>query len=69
MRRETNDPRDKESECIWKRPDLIQKTRNWLIDNVDYYRFCDKCLGSDNEIGNNKEADVAAKEGEPSVSA
>lgn len=69
VRRETNDPRDKESECIWKRPDLLEKTRKWLIDNVDYYRFCDKCLGSDNEIGNNKEAAVAAKEGEPSVSA
>ena len=32
VRRETNDPRDKESECIWKRPDLMEKTRNWLID-------------------------------------
>ena len=61
-------PRDKESECIWKRPDLLQKTKKYLIENFDYYGFCDKCLGSDNEIGN-KEAAVAAKEGEPSVSA
>ena len=53
VRRETNDPRDKENECIWKRPDLLEKTRKYLIENVDYYRFCDKCLGTEDEIGNN----------------
>ena len=67
IRRETNDPRDKESECIWKRPDLLEKTRDYLINNVDYYEFCDKCLGTENEIGNVDAAVIA--EGEPSVSA
>jgi len=59
VRRETNDPRDKESECIWKRPDLLEKTRKYLIEHVDYYGFCDKCLGTEDEIGN-KEAAVVA---------
>ena len=60
VRRETNDPRDKESECIWKRPDLLEKTRKYLLEHVDYYRFCDKCLGTEDEIGNT-EAPVVAK--------
>lgn len=50
IQRETNAPRDKESECIWKRPDLMEKTRQYLINNVDYYGFCDKCLGSEDEL-------------------
>lgn len=50
VQRETNSPRDKDSECIWKRPDLLEKTRNYLINNVDYYGFCNKCLGSEDEI-------------------
>lgn len=57
--RTTNDPRDKKSECIWKRPDLLEKTRKYLIDHVDYYGFCNKCLGTENEIGNKKAAVVA----------
>ncbi len=67
VRRETNDPRDKESECIWKRPDLLEKTRTYLINNIDYYGFCNKCLGTENEIGNSEAAVVV--EGESSVSA
>ena len=50
VQRETNSPRDKDSECIWKRPDLLEKTRNYLINNIDYYGFCNKCLGSEDEL-------------------
>jgi len=50
VQRETNSPRDKDSECIWKRPDLLEKTRKYLIENVDYYGFCNKCLGSEDEL-------------------
>ena len=58
VQRETNDPRNRDSECIWKRPDLLEKTRKYLIENVDYYRFCDRCLGTENEIGSSTDNDV-----------
>jgi len=51
VQRHTNYPRDRDSECIWKRPDLLEKTRKYLVESVSYYRFCDKCLGTENEIG------------------
>lgn len=50
VKRETNAPRHKETECIWDRADLIEKTRQYLLENVPYYAFCDKCIGSENEV-------------------
>jgi len=58
VQRETNSPRDKDSECIWKRPDLLEKTRKYLIENVDYYGFCNKCLGSEDELKLGSEDDL-----------
>jgi hypothetical protein len=50
VKRETNKPRDKENECIWKRPDLMEKAHAHLMKRVDYYQFCAECMGSENEI-------------------
>lgn len=50
VQRDTNDPRDKESECIWKRPDLLEKATNYLLENVPYYKFCDECMGTENQL-------------------
>lgn len=61
VQRETNSPRDKDSECIWKRPDLLEKTKKYLVENVDYYGFCNKCLGSKEEVKTNVEDSVAAE--------
>lgn len=48
--RETNPPRVKDEECIWKDEKLQQRVRELLIKSKPYYRFCDECLGSDNDI-------------------
>jgi hypothetical protein len=48
--RHTNEDRDKEHECIWSKPELLEKTRNYLVKNVPYYSFCDACLGSEDDL-------------------
>ncbi len=50
IHRETNDPRNKEEECIWYNPVVKEKVDKFLLENVQYYQFCDKCMGSENEI-------------------
>lgn len=50
IKRETNRPRNKASECIWGRQDLIEKAREYLIENVEYYQFCDECIGSEDDL-------------------
>ena len=40
VKRDTNTPRDKEHECIWKNPKLVDKRKAYLLH--DYYNFCDK---------------------------
>lgn len=50
INRETNDPRNKEKECIWYNPVVKEKVNKFLLENVQYYQFCDKCMGSENEI-------------------
>eukprot|EP00581_Thalassiosira_minuscula_P016162 CAMPEP_0183729840 /NCGR_PEP_ID=MMETSP0737-20130205/31358_1 /TAXON_ID=385413 /ORGANISM="Thalassiosira miniscula, Strain CCMP1093" /LENGTH=302 /DNA_ID=CAMNT_0025962147 /DNA_START=19 /DNA_END=927 /DNA_ORIENTATION=+ len=45
-----NSHRNKDTECIWDRPDLLEKTRKWLIQQNPYYEFCDKCMGTNNEL-------------------
>ena len=50
VKRETNRPRNKTNEYIWERPDLLEKTNAYLLENVPYYEFCDTCMGSENEI-------------------
>ena len=50
IKRETNLPRNKENECLWKRPDLMKKAQRYLLENYEYYQFCKDCLGSKNDI-------------------
>ena len=47
---DSNAPRDKDGECIWKRPDLMEKTKQYLLKQVPYYQFCDQCMGTANEL-------------------
>mmetsp|Transcript_4167 Transcript_4167/g.9265 ORF Transcript_4167/g.9265 Transcript_4167/m.9265 type:complete len:352 (+) Transcript_4167:91-1146(+) len=49
-KKETNSPRDRDSECIWDRPNLMEKARKYLIENVQYYNFCNRCMGTEKEI-------------------
>ena len=50
QRRETNPPRVKENECIWKDKVMRERVRSYLVKNIDYYQFCDQCLKSDNNL-------------------
>jgi len=50
VKRETNDVRNKEEECIWYNPEVREKVDKFLLDTIPYYQFCDSCMGSENEI-------------------
>jgi hypothetical protein len=50
VHRSSNRPRDKEQECIWDSPDVASAVEDILLSKYDYYRFCDQCLGSKNDI-------------------
>jgi hypothetical protein len=50
VKRETNLPRNRTKECIWKYPKLLEKTDKYLLKNIYYYQFCESCMGSENEI-------------------
>ena len=50
VKRETNVPRNKDSECIWKRPEVMDKARQYLLEKVSYYVFCDECMGTENDL-------------------
>jgi len=49
IKRETNRLRNKTKECLLQRPDLMDITREFLL-KFDYYKFCDSCTGSKNDI-------------------
>ncbi|KAL9178468.1 hypothetical protein ACHAXT_003798 [Thalassiosira profunda] len=53
IKRETNRPRNKTSECIWGDQPMYAKAEAYLISKYDYYKFCDKCMGSADEITRN----------------
>jgi hypothetical protein len=49
--RETNQPRQKENECIWKKPPGFRRAiERYLIQKYDYYDFCQRCMGSSNDL-------------------
>ena len=50
VKRETNAPRNQTNECIWGNATVLEKVEKYLLDTVPYYQFCDKCIGSENEI-------------------
>lgn len=50
VKRETNVPRNKAQECIWKDQSLMAKAEKYLFSQYDYFAFCNECMGSENEI-------------------
>ena len=50
VKRETNAPRNRTKECIWGNATVLEKVEKYLLETVPYYQFCDKCIGSENEI-------------------
>ena len=51
VHRDTNGKRDKYSECIWdSNAELRDKVTTYLVQNYDYYSFCDSCIGSKDDL-------------------
>jgi hypothetical protein len=49
--RPSNQRRHRKDECIWHQSAAEQETlRQYLIARFDYYRFCDQCLGTTNDL-------------------
>lgn len=49
--RATNKPRNKNKECIWKQSNEFQYlVRQFLIEKYDFYRYCNSCTGSKDEL-------------------
>lgn len=50
VKRSTNRARNRENECIWKEPEVRQMITDYMTKSVGYYRFCNECIGSENDI-------------------
>lgn len=51
VHRDTNLPRDKDSECVWKKDAEFQDHLRKIMKKLfAYYNFCGHCMGSDNEL-------------------
>lgn len=46
---ETNQKRNMPKECIWKMPEVKKEVEEILLA-MDYYSFCNKCIGSNNDL-------------------
>mmetsp|Transcript_1342 Transcript_1342/g.1869 ORF Transcript_1342/g.1869 Transcript_1342/m.1869 type:complete len:147 (-) Transcript_1342:128-568(-) len=50
IHRDTNSPRNKTAECIWYDDELMAKVKEIMIRDHDYYKFCDQCIGSNDDL-------------------
>jgi hypothetical protein len=50
IHRDTNQPRNKTNECIWKEPDIENTVRDIMLKNYDLYRFCNQCMHTDQDL-------------------
>jgi hypothetical protein len=56
VHRDTNTPRNKDLECIWKEPHVANQVRDILLQEYDLYGWCEECMGSKDDLlanGNN----------------
>ncbi|KAL7465532.1 hypothetical protein ACHAXS_005848 [Conticribra weissflogii] len=48
---DTNQPRSTKDECLWTAgEDFQRKVREILIEKYDFFRFCDECMSTENEL-------------------
>ena len=50
LHRDTNRPRKKSRECIWNNTELTSKVQQIMVEEYDYYKFCDECMVSSNNL-------------------
>lgn len=48
--RSTNSRRNKTGECIWNDMETRKWMRSYLINETKYFKFCDQCIGTMNDI-------------------
>lgn len=49
--RASNKPRHKEQECLWNQSDdFKERVKQAMMKQYPYYEFCDKCMGSTDEL-------------------
>lgn len=48
--RSSNSPRNKTQECLWKNPVLMEQVLEILHKTQDYYRWCQECIGSNDDL-------------------
>jgi hypothetical protein len=46
----------KTRECLWGHEELSEMLRKFLIENYDYYAFCNECIGSPNDLFGSRES-------------
>jgi hypothetical protein len=49
VHRESNPPRNKTNECVWN-SHVYEAVEAYLVENYDYYRFCNRCIGSEDDL-------------------
>ena len=50
VRWKTNADRNEDEECIWRNESFKEKVKEHLVTVYDYYKFCDECMGSTDEL-------------------
>lgn len=51
VHRASNKPRHEQDECIWQNPNVASQVKQILLEGFNgYYKFCDQCMGSDQEL-------------------
>jgi hypothetical protein len=50
VHRDTNRPRNKDLECIWNEPDVANQVRDIMLQEYDFYGWCEECMGSKDDL-------------------
>jgi hypothetical protein len=58
--RESNLARDKSTECIWNNDMAKERANQYLMEKFDYYKFCNACIGSDDDLTRDSAVDSPA---------
>lgn len=50
VHRDSNTPRNKNSECIWKNEAFADRVRKILLRTQGYFRWCQSCMGTNRDL-------------------
>lgn len=49
VHRDSNEPRHKDKECVWKNQSVADRVRG-ILKEYDYYQWCQQCIGTENDL-------------------